>query len=80
MMTTYIGTDDVQIYIFDFGSEALKIFKDAPHIGDVVLSTDTEKINRLFEILQREMKKKEEQKFYQTMMVIIIIYINNNPN
>ena len=48
------------MYLIDFGSEALKIFKDAPHIGDVVLSTDTEKINRLFEILQREMKRRTE--------------------
>lgn len=53
IISTY-SVKEAQMYLIDFGSEALKIFKDAPHIGDVVLSTDTEKINRLFEILQRE--------------------------
>lgn len=48
------------MYLLDFGSEALKIFKDAPHVGDVVLSTDAEKINRLFEMIQREMKRRTE--------------------
>lgn len=59
IISTY-SVKEAQMYLIDFGSEALKIFKDAPHIGDVVLSTDTEKINRLFEILQREMKRRTE--------------------
>ena len=57
LITTY-SVNDIQIYILDFGSESLKIFKDAPHVGDVVLNTDTEKINRLFEMLRAEMKKR----------------------
>lgn len=59
IITTY-DVDEVQMYLLDFGSEALKIFKDAPHIGDIVLSIDSEKINRLFEMLQKEMKKRTE--------------------
>lgn len=42
IISTY-SVKEAQMYLIDFGSEALKIFKDAPHIGDVVLSTDTEK-------------------------------------
>ena len=57
IITTYT-VREAQMYLLDFGSEALKIFKDAPHVGDVVLSTDAEKINRLFEMIQREMKRR----------------------
>ena len=59
IITTYT-VREAQMYLLDFGSEALKIFKDAPHVGDVVLSTDAEKINRLFEMIQREMKRRTE--------------------
>ena len=59
IITTYT-VREAQMYLLDFGSEALKIFKDAPHIGDVVLSTEAEKINRLFEMIQREMKRRTE--------------------
>ena len=59
IITTYT-VREAQMYLLDFGSEALKIFKDAPHVGDVVLSTDVEKINRLFEMIQREMKRRTE--------------------
>ena len=59
IITTYTVCE-AQMYLLDFGSEALKIFKDAPHVGDVVLSTDAEKINRLFEMIQREMKRRTE--------------------
>ena len=51
---------EAQLYLLDFGSEALKIFKDAPSVGDVVLSTEEEKINRLFEMIQKEMKRRTE--------------------
>jgi S-DNA-T family DNA segregation ATPase FtsK/SpoIIIE len=59
IITTYT-VREAQMYLLDFGSEALKIFKDAPHVGDVGLSTDAEKINRLFEMIQREMKRRTE--------------------
>lgn len=52
--------DEIQMYIMDFGSEVLKIFKDSPFVGDVVLSTDTEKVDRLFEMLQKEIKERTE--------------------
>ena len=59
LITTY-AVKEVQMYLLDFGSETLKIFKDAPHVGDVVLSTDAEKLTRLFEMLQREMKERTQ--------------------
>ena len=52
--------EEVQMYILDFGSEALKIFKDSPIVGDVAFSSDTEKIERLFEMIQKEIRKRTE--------------------
>ena len=52
--------DDVYIYILDFGSEALKIFQNAPQVGDVVFINEQEKIERFFEMISEEIKKRKE--------------------
>ncbi len=57
IMTNY-DIQEVQVYIFDFGSEALKIFKKSPHVGDVIFMNDTEKVSRFFEMIQKEMKER----------------------
>lgn len=88
LMTNYTA-NEVQTYILDFGSEALKIFKDSPIVGDVALSKNTEKIIRLFEMLQNEIRKRTEilsdyngdYNLYintsKTPMPMIIVIINN---
>ena len=55
IMTTHTAQEAI-MYILDFGSEALKIFKGSPSVGDVVFSNEAEKISRLFELLQKEIK------------------------
>ena len=57
VMTTYTA-DEVQMYLMDFGSEALKIFRKSPVVGDVTFVNDTEKISRLFEMVQKEIKSR----------------------
>ena len=57
IMTNYTP-DEAQLYLFDFGSEALKIFKKSPHVGDVVFLNDTEKISRFFVMIQKEIKER----------------------
>lgn len=47
--------DEVNMYILDFGAETLKAFSEAPHVGDVVLSHEAEKVNNLFKMLNEEM-------------------------
>ena len=51
---------DVGFYIMDFGAETLNVFKNAPHVGDVVFSTDKEKVNNLFKLLDKEMIKRKK--------------------
>ena len=60
LITTY-SSDEVQLYILDFGTEALKIFNNANHIGDTVFINDGEKIGRFFDMLQSEIKARKDE-------------------
>ena len=57
-MTTY-STNEAQMYILDFGSEAFKIFKTSPTVGDVIFASDDEKISRFFEMIEKEIKTRK---------------------
>ena len=84
--------NQVQMYIIDFGSESLKIFKNAPHIGDVIFSSEDEKISRFFSMIldiYNERKKilsdynGEYRLFLKTSgkdMPLIVIIINSFEN
>ena len=88
VMTRYTP-EEAQMYVLDFGSEALKIFKQSPNVGDVIGANDSEKISRLFEFLQKEIKIRTEilsnyngdYKLYlnknANSMPMIIVMINN---
>ena len=52
---------EVQFYILDFGAETLKIFQNAPHVGDVVLSDQTDKIVNLFKMLDNIIDERKKQ-------------------
>lgn len=83
------SVDDVQLYILDFGSEALKIYYDAPHVGDIVFINDTEKIKRFFDMIQNIIKLRKEElseyngdynlylKTSNKKMPMIVITLNN---
>ena len=52
--------DEVGFYILDCGSESLRMFKDAPQVGDVVLSHEKEKVANLFRILAEEIETRKK--------------------
>ena len=52
--------DEVNIYLLDFSSETLRAFAKAPHVGDVVLSHEGEKVNNLFRMLYKELEKSKK--------------------
>lgn len=47
-------------YILDFASGTFKFFDKAPQIGDVLLSSDSEKINNLFKFLKEEIENRKK--------------------
>lgn len=88
IMTTHTA-EEVQLYLMDFGSEALKIFKESPNVGDVVFMNEFEKMSRLFDMIQKEIKDRKSilseyngdyNLYLQTSgktMPMLVIIINN---
>ena len=88
LMTTYT-TEQVQMYLLDFGSEALKIFRKCPHVGDIIFIGENEKISRFFGMIQDEIAERKEllsdyngdYKLYLEKsgksMPMIVVVINN---
>lgn len=52
------NVDEVNIYIIDLGAEKLKVFKNAPQVGDVLTINDIQKINFLFYMLKDEKERR----------------------
>ena len=80
--------EQVQFYILDFGSEALKIFKKSPHVGDVAFMGEDDKLETFFRMIQSIIKERKQTladyngdyNLYiekGNKMPIIVIVINN---
>jgi len=54
------STQDINYYIFDFGSESLRIFEKLPHVGDIVFASDDEKVEKMFKLIFDEMEKRKK--------------------
>ena len=53
-------SDEINIYIIDFGSEMFGTFKNAPQVGDVVFINEAEKLNNLFGSVTKELEKRKK--------------------
>lgn len=51
---------EINFYILDFGSEILKVFNNIPHVGDIALLEDRDKIIELINMLSKEIEKRKE--------------------
>ena len=54
------SSDEINIYIIDFGSEMFGTFVNAPQIGDVVFISEEEKLTNLFNIVLKELEKRKK--------------------
>lgn len=62
MLVDLLRSYDAQhlnIYIVDLGEETLRVFEDAPQIGNVLLSSDGERILGLFKMLREEIARRK---------------------
>ena len=50
--TTRHSTTEINYYIIDYGSEALRKFSNFPHIGDMVYIGEDEKLNNLVKLIK----------------------------
>lgn len=53
--------EEVNLYLLDFEAETLKAFEKAPHIGDVILAYDAEKVTNLFKTLNKELENRKRK-------------------
>ena len=59
LITNY-DSKEINLYLLDFGAETLTMFRNAPHVGDVLLSNDTEKISNLFKMVSSIMEERKK--------------------
>ena len=59
MITSY-HTKELNMYVMDFDSQTLKIYEDAPQIGDVIFINEAEKITNCFKYLKEEIDKRKK--------------------
>jgi DNA segregation ATPase FtsK/SpoIIIE, S-DNA-T family len=52
--------EEVNLYLLDFGSETLNWYRESPHVGDVMLSHEGEKIDNLFKMLNSEINTRKK--------------------
>jgi len=50
----------INLYILDFADETLKAFVTAPHVGEVILSYEKEKVFNLFKMLNKEINNRKK--------------------
>ena len=82
LITTH-HTNEMNIYVFDFGSETLKKYMKAPQVGDVITLDNQEKVTNFFYMIQKEIERRKKivsdsdnLKALDAMPMILII-INN---
>ncbi len=57
-VTTY-SPNDVNFYILDFASETLLNLKNLPHVGDVILINDKDKLENLFKLIATYLEERK---------------------
>lgn len=74
----YHTAEEVNFYILDFGAETLKVFKDSPIVGDILISDDKEKIENLFKTLLAIIE--ERKNMFANYNGDYLTYLKNSDN
>ena len=56
--TTYTP-DEVNFYILDFASETMQNMRNIPHVGDVILANDKDKLENLFKLINTYLESRK---------------------
>ena len=59
-LVTRSSPEDLSIYIGDFGSETLRILSKIPHVGDVFLTEEQEKIMNFIKMINKELETRKK--------------------
>lgn len=69
IITNYSALE-CNIYILDFGTNMLKMYKDMPQVGDFIVDDNPDKINNLFKMLNDEIDYRK--KYYKKVVVVTL--------
>lgn len=58
-ITTY-SPAELNLYLLDFGSETLKMYRKAPQVGDVILQNDVDKVTNLWRMIVDKIAKRKK--------------------
>lgn len=53
-------TKELNYYIYDFGSEALRKFENMPQVGDIIFADEDEKVKKLLKMIKKEMSRRKK--------------------
>jgi S-DNA-T family DNA segregation ATPase FtsK/SpoIIIE len=70
------SSDEVNIYILDFGNEMFGSFSSAPQVGDVIFLNEDEKVVNLFATIAKELERRK--KLFADYNGSYNIYIKNS--
>ncbi len=59
-LTSILSVDDINFYLGDFGSETLKILSKIPHVGDVFVTDEKEKIMNFLQMIDKELERRKK--------------------
>ena len=59
-ITKNYPSNEVNIYVIDYGSESTRVFAGLPHFGGIVTAGDEEKYNNLLKMIREEIKVRKE--------------------
>lgn len=51
--------EEVNIYVMDFGSGTLGNFRNFPHVGDIIVSSDEERISNCLKMIEKELENRK---------------------
>lgn len=77
LITTYTS-DEINIYALDMDSETLKMYQNVPQVGDVVFSSEDEKVANLFKLIESEINNRK--KLFQNYNGDYRFYCDNSGN
>ena len=59
-ISTY-SPDELNMYLLDFGSETLRMYRKAPQVGDVVFQSDNDKVINLFKMISTILESRRKE-------------------
>ncbi len=54
------SVNELNYYLIDFGTESLRVFTEAPQVGDVLYSDDIERVNNIFKMIKKEINNRKK--------------------